>query len=309
MSDMQEMEREEVIVELSDAAQAQESNPNVNDQLGAIAPEIDDEQIEEKLSAEDKVKQYLESDEELQDYGDGVQNRINKLTYNWRESERREQAAVDYAQKVQAEMQGLRDKQTQQDGAFINEYKGRVESQLDGAKRQYKEAYELGDADLIADANTAIARHSTELVNAEQTENRFKRNATQPQQPAQQQFQQQPQQPVQRAPDVKAEGWAEKNEWFGQDAVMTNAAMTVHQELVQNGYAPESDQYYQQIDKRMRSNFPHKFEKPRQQGQQQVTPGGNAVRKNGKRSVKLSASQVNIAKRLGVSLEDYAKYV
>jgi len=296
-------------------------NPNVDDQLAATT--TDDEGI--KLTAEERVKEYLEADEELKEYGDDVQRRINKLTYNWRESERREQAAVEYAQKVHTENDELRTQQQQQDGVFINEYKGRVEAQLETAKQQYKEAYEAGDPGLITEANGNIARYAAELNTAEQTEHRYKRNAQQPppvrpqmqypqaQPQAQPPMQQQPVYPQQQQPqpDAKAEGWAEKNKWFGEDRVMTTAAMGIHQDLVQNGYAPESDEYYNQINSQMRKNFPHKFTPPKQQVTQTVTPGATnaVVRKAGKKHVKLTASQVNIAKRLGVPLEEYAKYV
>lgn len=304
--------------------QFKEINPNVDDQLDA-APSDDrgDDEKQVQLSAEEKVRQYLESDKELKEYGEDVQRRINKLTYNWRESERREQAALDYAQKVHQENLSLRDQQMQQDGVVLDEHKTRLEAQLETAKRQLKEAYETQDAGLIAEANQNIAQYAADLRSAEHTEHRFKRNQQkqqqQPQPYGQQQYpppnyrpQHYPQQQQQMPqPDEKAEKWATRNKWFGEDRVMTNAAMTIHQELINEGYAPESDTYYTTLDNRLRENFPHKFQPVKPHVDSNVTPTSNSnpSRKSNKRNVKLTASQVNIAKRLGVPLEEYAKYV
>ena len=306
----------DVEIELDDAGN-DDFNPNIADQLDN-AP--NDNPIEDKRTAEERILAFLEEDEELKEYGDGVQKRINKLTYNWREAERREQAAIAYAEGVKREIEQLRVRQQESDGVFINEYKGRVEAQLAQAKQNLKAAYEAGDAELIAEANTNIARFSAELANAEQTESRYRRRAQQaPQQftqPNPQQFARpnpqfaRPQQPPR--PDPKAETWAERNTWFGEDRVMTDAALSIHRELVtEEGYTPDSDEYYAEVDKRIRRNFPHKFQQPaKPQQASSVTPSAsNAVAKRGKRNVKLSASQVAMAKRLGVSLEEYAKYV
>jgi hypothetical protein len=314
-----ELEDEIEITLESDDSTNSSDNPNVADQL-AVTPGAEEGANEEpKLTAEERMEQLMEGDEELKDYGQGVRKRINTLTYNWREAERQKDEAIRYAQKVQQEAQALRGRQHEQDGAYLGEAKARVEAQLDTAKRQLKEAHNLGDADLIADANANIGRFAAELAQVEATETQYKRRPAQPEQPPaqyqqpppQQQYQQPPRQPAQ--PDPKANAWAEKNKWFGEDEVMTNAALTIHNTLVtQEGYEPHSDEYYNQIDSRLRKNFPHKFQKPRNDGQQMVTPGSNASttgRKGGKKQVRLSASQVAIAKKLGVPLEEYAKYV
>lgn len=296
-------------------------NPNVDDQL-ATAPS-DDGDTSAKLTAKERLAKFLDEDEGAKEYSDGVQKRIDKLTYNWRESERREQTAIQYAQNVHQENEGLKAQRQQQDGVFINEYKGRVEAEVDTAKRQYREAFDTGDSELIAEANANLSKRSAELNSAEQTENRFKRNSQRqapqqqyaPQQPQQQYAPQQqqyaPQQPA-AEPDAKATAWAEKNKWFGEDKIMTNAAMSIHSDLVtEEGFATESDGYYAELNKRIRKNFPHKFQTPKQTGDQVVAPGGTQAGNpsRGKRTVKLSPSQVNIAKRLGVPLEEYAKYV
>ena len=295
-------------------------NPNVADQLEAPA---EGEKEEDKRTPAEKLEAYMEADEDAAEYGRDVRKRINKLTYEKHEAERREKAATEYAQGVQAENATLKVKQQHQDGVFLNEHKGRVTAQLEQAKQQYKEAHQSGDVDLITEANQNMAKYAAELTAADATESRFKRTVSRAQPEAPPPYQPEPSPAYDEAPeqrrkiDPKAENWATANEWFGNDADMTDAAMQIHTSLVtQEGYLPTGDAYYTELDTRMRKNFPGKFgvrtPKPSMGGQQAVTPGGGGAapaRKPGKKSVRLSASQVAVAKKLGVPLEEYAKYV
>jgi hypothetical protein len=298
----------------------EETNPNVIEQLADA-----DEEVEAKAderTPEQKIKDYLDSDEELKEhYSRTVQKRIDKLTYEKHEAERREQAATDYARGVQSEIQNLKTKQQHQDGIFINEHKGRLEAQMEAAKQSYRDAVNQGDPDLIADANTLLSQTAAELAQAKQTETRFERFIKTTPAPSETiiPYEPEPRQPVQPQPDEKAEAWAEKNTWFGEDEDMTQAALAIHKKLVtEEGYIPTGDGYYAELDSRLRKNFPANYksaqpvETPEISGQTTVTPTSSASstpKVRGKKNVRLTSSQVAIAKKLGVPLEEYAKYV
>lgn len=311
-----QMEDEDIEIEVPEDEDGT-TNPNIQDQLDN-APPSSDESTETKRSAEERFEEFMESDEELKNYGSGVRKRIGTLTYNWREAERQRDEAIRFAQLQRQENENLKSRQYEQDGAYITEYKEKVEAKLDTAKRQLKEALEVNDPDLIAEANANIGRFAAELAKAEDTASRYERSRMQqPQRPQQQypqqQYPQQQRRPAPPQPDEQAKAWAERNKWFGEDQIMTNAAMTIHQQLiVEEGYLPQSPEYYQEIDRRIRKNFPQKFQATSGSSSASVTPGdvGSQGRRRGaKRQVKLTASQVSIAKRLGVPLEEYAKYV
>lgn len=256
-------------------------------------------------------------DEELDSYSKGVQNRIKKLTEKYRKEERDREEAVRLAQQLLQEKQQLEGRLKQLDSGYLNEYGARIEAQVAAAKRSYKEAYDSGDADKVIEAQEMLSRALSDQQRYDLAKRRAEeRVAVEQQQVAQpQQYQQPQQQPRQEVqPDPKAQSWAEKNEWFGQDEVMTYAAFGVHRKLVEEeGFDPQSDEYYSEIDRRMRSEFPHKFktEKKSGGGSQVASAGNSASRstKQGRRTVKLSPSQIAIAKKLNVPLEEYAKYV
>ena len=259
---------------------------------------------EERADAETRVRQFLESDDELKAYGDGVQKRIDKLTYKYREAERREQAALEYAQAVQAQLEEQKRHSKGQDETLFNEYTNRIDTQLAQAKANYKHAFDAGDPDAIAEANQELARLAVEQENLRRVRARREQAAQQPVY----------QQPVQRRPaapprpDPKAEAWAEKNSWFGEDEAMTYSAFGIHRNLVEReGIDPTSDEYYTELDKRMREAFPHKFQQKSRPVQ--TVASANRGAKQSARKVKLSSSEIAIANRLGVPLEEYAKYV
>ena len=258
-------------------------------------------------------------DEELDSYSKGVQSRIKKLTEKYRQEERDKAEALRVSQQLLEENKKLKTRMQALDTGYLSEYGTRLQSQTDAAKRAYKEAYEAGDTDKMLEAQQALSniaietqRYNTAKTRAEQ---QSKMQVQQPEQPVQQQQVQQ-QQPVQQQQQVdpRAQEWASKNDWFGQDKVMTAAAFALHSQLTEEeGFDPQSDEYYTEVDKRIRSEFPHKFQTAKKSGGgSQVASAGNSASRNtkqGRRSVKLSHSQVAIAKKLGVPLEEYAKYV
>ena len=250
-------------------------------------------------------------EEELEEYSTGVKSRIDKLTKRFREEERQKQTAIQYAEGVKKENDSLRHRLDNLDKGYQQQFSDRVESQLDTAKRLLKEAHESGDVDKIVEAQEALSN----LTYEKGTLARAKREAPSTEQSVEAQAQAQPQPQAAPPPDPKAEAWATRNDWFGQDEIMTYAAFGVHRRLVEDdGFDPSSDEYYSELDSRMRSEFPHKFDqKPRSNGGSRKVASAEASasrnKSSGRRSVRLTPSQVAIAKRLNVPLEEYAKYV
>lgn len=264
-----------------------------------------------------KAAERVESGEDdLSDYSANVQKRIKNLTQKYREAERQQEEATRVAQQLLQENQHLKGRMQKLDSGYLNEYGTRIETQIAAARRAYKEAYESGDTDAMIEAQETLARVTTEKDRYDLAKRRAVEQQPAPQQrqqyqqPAPQQQYQQPQQPK---PDPRAQTWAEKNEWFGQDEVMTYAAFGIHRKLVEEeGFDPQSDEYYNEIDRRMRSEFPNKFAGQKSSKKTQVASAGSSASrttKQGRRSVKLSPSQIAIAKKLNVPLEEYAKYV
>jgi hypothetical protein len=258
-------------------------------------------------------------EDDLNDYSKNVQKRIKNLTQKYREAERQGQEAATFAQQVFQENQQLKERMEKLDSGYLNEYGARIESQIGTARKAYKDAYDAGDTDAMIEAQEALARVTTEKDRYDMA----KRRADQQREarPAPEQWQQAPQpqqqapqpQPQAPQPDPKAQDWAERNEWFGQDEVMTYAAFGIHRKLVEEeGFDPAGEEYYKEIDRRMRTEFPQKFAAKKSSTKSQVASAGSSASrttKQGRRSVKLSPSQIAIAKRLNVPLEEYAKYV
>jgi len=255
---------------------------------------------------------------ELDEYNDRVQKRIHKLTARLRETERREQAALDYARQVQAHAQQIEQKFVRTDAERLVEARNRVETQAVALKQIIRKAREEGDIDTETEAQqrlTALTLENTQLQVANAQHEAYVQQ--QQVQPQPQQYQAQPVQQTQQV-DPRVEDWAEKNPWYGQDVVMTHAAWGIHRQLVQvEGIDPSSDEYYDEIDKRIRDAFPQKFQDASgTQGRtnrvvQTVAPASRSsgINSSARRTVRLTPSQVAIAKKLGVPLEEYAKYV
>ena len=269
---------------------------------------------EERLEA---TKAETGSEDELGEYSKNVQSRIKRLTEKYRKEERDRAEAVRLSQQLLEENKKLKGRMQQLDTGYLSEYGNRLQTQTEAAKRAYKEAYEAGDPDRMSDAQMAMSnlaieqqRYNSAKARTEQDQRLQTERARAPQQQASVAATP-PAQQVQ--PDPKAQGWAQKNTWFGEDRIMTTAAFAVHQGLIEDeGFDPNSDEYYTELDRRMRREFPHKFQGQKSGGGTQVASAGSSASRNtkqGRRTVKLTPSQVAIAKKLNVPLEEYAKYV
>ena len=268
-------------------------------------PEDVSRETSEDASAEPEAKP-----DELEQYSESVQRRISKLTNRFREEERQRQAAIEYAEAVKKQNEELRARIDKLDQSYVGEFGNRVEADAAAAKEAYRKAYEGGDADGMFEAQQRISRIALEQARYEEAKRRNEQRQTQPDpspEPAAPP-QEQPQQP-----DPKAEAWAQKNEWFGNDQTMTYAAFGIHRQLIEDeGFDPSSDEYYSELDKRVRTEFPHKFAEAKRDTGPRVASAGSTASKSsskGRRTVKLTPSQIAIAKRLNVPLEEYAKYV
>ena len=259
---------------------------------------------------------------ELDQYSESVKKRIDKLTARLRETQRREQAALEYAKSVQARSQQLEQQYMAVDSERLGEASGRVQTQAVALKQIIRKAREEGDIDTETEAQqrlTSITMEQNQIAVASQQREQQSQQWAQQQQWAAQQAAQQPQVQVQQELDPRVEDWAERNPWYGRDTAMTHAAWGIHRQLIQvEGLDPNSNEYYHELDNRLKQTFPQKLGGGRQQAQtnrstrtvQTVAPASRSSGiNNARRTVKLTPSQVAIAKKLGVPLEEYAKYV
>ena len=252
-----------------------------------------------------------EEDQKLEEYSKGVQGRISKLTRRMREAERREAAAVDYARAVETNRQAMESKFKKVDKDYITKLESSVKSGLEAAEKELAGAIEAGDAKAQVAANKRIAQLSFD--NAKLAATKAGKEEESVAEPRLSHGGYLPQQTPQRLPDPdpKAEDWAGKNRWFGSDRAMTFTAFEIHKDLVdKEGFDPKSNDYYQEIDKRIRVDFPHKFDRSgNRKTSEPVQTVASATRsvKPGRQTVRLTPSQVAIAKKLGVPLEEYAK--
>ena len=283
-----------------------ENEEVVDVEIEENTPETTDSQ--EKAEEPEKVEQKTDSkapEGELEDYSEGVQKRINKLTAKMREAERREQAAIDYAKGLQSKLSESEKKGSTLDTSYMTEFETRVKTQEQLLKDQLKKAIDNGDVDAQVEAQKQLAKvaHDNERLTyvKQQQEEKAKEEP-------QKQEEQKPQR--QATPDPKATAWASKNEWFGQNEPMTLTAFSLHKALVeQEGYDPTTDEFYEELDLRMKREFPHKFEeKPKVSTRPTVMSGSKNVTSN-RKTVKLSQSELAIAKKLGVSPKQYAQQV
>ena len=285
-----------------------------------------DIEVEEEEEEQQKTAQQ-EKDEELSDHRDDVKKRIDTLTWKAKEAERQKQAALDYAKKVKAENDKLTSKFNQTNEEVNTQYGGKIESQLAEAKRAYKMAYEEGNTDAMADASALIAKLSVEEENvkkkkAEITQEKEANIEVKPKTVEEEIAQTQPQQQYY---DEKALLWSSKNKWFGKNKAMTLTIYDIHRTMTEEeGYDATSDEYYEEVDRRIREEFPQRFtaegeyQEPEpkkgsasgttRKNVQTVAPANRNV-KNGRNTIRLTKSQVAIAKKLGVPLEEYAKHV
>jgi len=252
-------------------------------------------------------------DSELEDYSKGVQSRIAKLTRKMREAERREQAAVEYAKAVEEKRAVLEKRFEKTDSDYIKKFETTISSGLDSAQKELAAAIESGNAEAQVEANKRIAQLAFENAKLEAAKE-GRENKTQAENPVQ--LSQANNVNIPRRddpinPDPRAEAWAAKNSWFGSDRAMTYTAFEIHKDLTEKeGYDPSSDEYYAEVDKRIKVDFPHKFgntETKQTAAPVQTVASAQRSVKPGRKTVRLTSSQVAIAKKLGVPLEEYAK--
>ena len=301
---------EEKVKEVEEVKEVKEETTNEQDKTYENEREVKLEEKKEEDVKTEEVKEETKKEEpkeELEQYSEGVQKRIAKLTKKWREAERQKEAALEYARGGQVELSQLKTKVSKLEPSYVNAVQNRVTSGLAAAKAQLVKAREAGDIDAEVDAQKEIGRLGMEEVRVNTLKNKLSETKeTEVKTPSLNQA-------IQAPPtDPKAEEWADRNEWFGKDNAMTYTAFDLHEKLTkQEGFDPHSNEYYSEIDKRMRLDFPHKFDrKELSEGTTKPTQTvASATRsvKPGRQTVRLTSSQVAIAKKLGVPLEDYAK--
>ena len=307
-------------VDLIDVGEADQQATEINlDDKGE--PEKVEAPVEEKIEVEEvsEVDKTYENEretklekkedkDELKDYSEGVQKRIAKLTRKMREAERQREEAVQFAQAAKQDKDRLEKKMSTLDKSYVKEFESRVTTNMDAARQALRVAIEAGDVDGQVKAQEQMARLAQDASRlgalkdiAEAPSEKEVKTPTY-------------QQPQQGRSDPKAEEWAAKNTWFGNDSAMTHTALDLHKVLVEEeGYDPKSDEYYEEVEKRIRLEFPHKFDKidgtstERTKPVQNVASAKRSASTGRRKTVKLTPSQVAIAKRLGVPLEDYAK--
>jgi len=278
-------ENEETEVEVTEA-------PKIESATEHAAPENDSNEQEQQVNS--------------------AQKRINQLTKKMRDAEKREQEAIRYAQQVQNEASQLKNRMKQLDTGYLEQFGRSLNVEAQQAEADLKRALEVGDSDKIVEAQKKLYEvgvRGQQYRQAQAQQQRQEQLVAQQMQQAQAQAAPQQAQQVRR-PDPKAEQWAEKNEWFGQDEAMTFAAFGIHKKLVEDeGFDPNDDAYYTELDRRMSKEFPQKLGSSKRPAQTVAGVSRSTNNSGRNRKVRLTPTQVTIAKKLGVPLEEYAKYV
>ena len=306
--------KEEKMVDLDTSGEGAEINLEEQKDESVVETEAPKQETEEAPSEEpvetkqeETKEEPKKDDEQLEDYSKGVQARIAKLTRKMREAERQRDAATEYAKSVEEKRQALETRFERTDADYIKKFETSINTGLEAAQKELAAAIEAGDAQAQVEANKRIATLAFENAKLAQSKEARETQVTKPSQV------QAPQPPITQVEpsDPMAESWAAKNSWFGQDRAMTYTAFEIHKDLVdKEGFDPKSNEYYAEIDKRIRVDFPHKFAKTDvRQTTEPVQTVASVKRsvKPGRQTVKLTSSQVAIAKKLGVPLEEYAK--
>ena len=287
-------------------------NLKADDQIELDLDDAEETEVDLSDAGDDEAPLAAAEDDQFEKAESNTQKRIDRLTKKMREAERREEEALRYAQNVKTEAEQLKTRMTALDTNYVNEYTSRVESEMGTAEQALARAIEIGDTNGVVEAQRNITKLAIENDRANQAKMQQQRHAQQEQAQKQQQVQQPMPQQQPRRPDPKAEDWASRNEWFGSDEAMTYAAFGVHKKLVENeGFDPQSNEYYSELDKRMKEEFPHKLKtgESRRPAQTVASVSRSSSGRSSGKKVRLTPSQVAIAKKLGVPLEEYAKYV
>ena len=307
------MPKEEKTVDIDTTGPGAEVNIEEKEEVEVVEPvkeEVKEEPVKEEVKEEKQEasdEKPVEEKKELEQYSEGVQKRISKLTKKWREAERQKEAAIDYAKGVQYEHSQLKTKFSKLEPNYVKALENRVTAGMDAAKAKLTTAREAGDINAEVDAQKSIAQLGIEEVRLNALKDRQSQDKEKDvKTPTLQDT-------VGRTPppDPKAEAWAEKNAWFGKDNAMTYTAFDYHKKLTEEeGFDPNSDEYYAEINKRMQLDFPHKFGKTDSQESTKLTQTVASAKRSvnpSRKTIRLTSSEVAIAKKLGVPLEEYAK--
>jgi len=294
-------------INLDDKGEPEKTEAPVEEKIEV--EKVEEQPVEDKTFENETKVKAEENKDELKEYSDGVQKRIAKLTRKMREAERQKEEAIAFAEAVNKQKEETETRLSKLDKSYVSEFESRVTSNLSAAKQALKTAIEAQDVDGQVKAQEQIASLTMDAARL----NNLKTTAEEPKQ--QKEINITPQRTTQpTVTDPRAEDWASKNAWFGSDSAMTYTAFDIHKKLVEEeGYDPKSDEYYAEIDSRIRVEFPHKFDKiegnttERAKPVQNVASAKRSASTGRKKTVKLTPSQVAIAKRLGVPLEEYAK--
>jgi len=308
---------EEKMVDLDTTGEGQEVELQEEESTKEIKVESK-ENDSEKVDASTEKKEDQQNDDDdykddgLDKYSKNVQRRIKKLLDRVEKTEQREQEALRFAESAKKKYEEYENKIKSLDENYLTEYETRVQSQIEQAKKAYQDALYNNDVNAQVEAQRALTRLAIEEERA--IASKAQREQLLKQQEGLMAEKQQPQQPIQRKPDPRAEQWAEENKWFGQDEAMTFTALAHHKKLLREGYDPKSDEYYEEINSYIRDQFPNKFQNQQAEAKEkapQTVAGASRTGKSSgsKRKITLTPSQVAIAKKLGVPLEEYAKYL
>ena len=275
-----------------------------------VRPVVEGESEDKTYENERETKLEKKDDKELEQYSESVQKRIAKLTKKWREAERQKEEALSYAERILKDKKSTEDKLSKIEPNFLKTSEESIVSGVEAAKAKLAAARESNDLGAEAEAVALISELGVKRARLEEAKLARETLEKQPPKPEVNLRRQQPTQ----EPDPKATAWSEKNSWFGQDTAMTYTAFDLHKTLTEKeGFDPSSDEYYAEIDKRIRLEFPHKFANNSDSGENtrptpvQTVASAKRSTKTGRKTVRLTPSQVAIAKKLGVPLEEYAK--
>ena len=296
------------------AAETEENEIEIPQEKKTFEAEVEDSKedpiVEDKTKQEEVKTEEEPKEDTKQNYSKSVQKRFDEYAYQLGESRRREEEAIKIAQAIKSERDKIQEELSKLNTGYVGAEGGRIESSMEAAKSKLKKAMDDQDSDAMAAAQLEIGKLGSDQARYEQLKSQQEALANAPKQGKEVEIPQAQQQPAMK--DPKAESWAVNNEWFGRDKVMTNVAYAIHEDLVNQGVDPRTDYYYTEIDKRMRDNLPHKFkqdsstEEPATQQPVQTVASANRNRGTGRNVVKLSSSEAAIAKRLGLSNEQYA---
>ena len=296
------------------AAETEENEIEIPQEKKTFEAEVEESQgdpvVEDKTKQEEVKTEEEPKEEPKQKYSKSVQKRFDEYAYQLGESRRREEEAIKIAQAIKSERDKIQEELSKLNTGYVGAEGGRIESSMEAAKSKLKKAMDEQDSDAMAAAQLEIGKLGSDQARYEQLKSQQEALANASKQEKEVEIPQAPkQEPIK---DPKAEAWATDNEWFGRDKVMTNVAYAIHEDLVNQGVDPRTDYYYTEIDKRMRDNLPHKFEQdssteePAKQQPVQTVASAHRNRGTGRNVVKLSSSEAAIAKRLGLSNEQYA---